>query len=117
MMMTRYAVLLLALLALAGCTKKDQAQGSCMAGPIDDRSIICIEYHSSKNLDEWRMACTTVMRGKWSDASCDTTQALGGCKAGGNIVWLYPSEKHRTIEDARASCSSKGREFVPAQGT
>lgn len=111
---TEQVVLAVALLVLTGCTKgsEPQAAGSCSTGPIGDRSIICIEYRTDKNIEEWRAACTMVMNGTWSEAACDTTTALGGCRTANGIVWLYPSEAHKTLEDARASCSGKGKEFI-----
>ena len=105
--------LLLAATALASCDDEEEGVvASCKAGLASDKSRMCIDYDASDNLDQWRMACRTVMRGKWSKSPCDTKETLGGCKVKTSTIWLYPSTKHETIEDAKESCT-KGTFLSP----
>lgn len=107
-------ILTFALLMLAGCTANEDVVGSCKTAMLNDQSIICIDYYGKKNLDQWRTACTTAMRGAWTSGACDTATALGGCQAGNKVIWMYPSAKHANTEDVEQSCLVKNRKFLPA---
>ncbi|WP_455223277.1 hypothetical protein [Kaarinaea lacus] len=101
------------MLVLVGCSARDDFAGSCKNALLDDQSVICIDYYGNKNLDQWRTACTTAMRGEWAALACDTATSLGGCQAGNKIIWMYPSAKHATIGDAEQSCIAKNRKYLP----
>ena len=78
--------------------------------------LLCIDYYDDVKLAQKRQVCGAVMRGTWSEKSCATDTALGGCRAGNNVVWFLPSPKHPDVATARAACESQGREFVSAEG-
>jgi hypothetical protein len=107
-------ILTVVLLFLAGCSANDNVTGSCNTSTLDDQSVICIDYFGTKNLDQWRTACTTGMGGAWKASACDTATALGGCQAGNKIIWMYPSAIHVSAQDAEQSCMAKSRKFIPA---
>ncbi|WP_455209289.1 hypothetical protein [Kaarinaea lacus] len=101
------------LFILAGCSADNDVIGSCQSALLDDRSVVCIDYYEAKSRDQWRTACETAIRGKWSSMACDTSSAFGGCKAGNKVIWMYPSEKHLNTQDAEQSCVAKNRLFLP----
>jgi hypothetical protein len=102
----------LALLVVSGCSADLDVVGSCKTANLDDQSVICIDYYDAKNLDQWRSACESVMRGAWSPMACNNTTAFGGCQAANKVIWMYPSGKHRNAKDAEQSCVEKNRRFV-----
>lgn len=97
---------------LAGCSDEQNIAGSCHTGELSDKSELCINYTDSGKASQWRTACNTMMKGEWSPTACDTTDSLGGCKAGNKVIWYYPSERHKTVADAKQSCASKNRVFI-----
>jgi hypothetical protein len=101
------------LLVLAGCSANNDVIGSCKTGALDDQSVICIDYHDAKNLDQWRTACNTVMQGEWSSGACNVSSSLGGCRAGNKVIWMYASERHSNSEDVESSCVAKSRDYLP----
>jgi hypothetical protein len=99
---------------LSGCSDEQNIAGSCHTGELSDKSELCINYYDNGNVSQWRTACNTMMKGEWSPAACDTSDSLGGCKAGNKVIWYYPSERHKTVADAKQSCVRKNRVFVAA---
>lgn len=102
------------IMVAAGCSDEKTVVGSCQIGELSDKSVLCINYDDAGKLPQWRMACESVMKGEWSAKACDTSTSLGGCKAGNKVIWYFPSEKHQSVDDAKQSCISKNRIFVPA---
>lgn len=101
------------LFILVACSADHEVAGSCQSAQLDDSSVICIDYLDASGREQWRSACETAMRGKWSPVACETTNALGGCQAGNKIIWMYVSETHRSVQDAEKSCAAKSRPFLP----
>jgi len=99
---------------LTGCSANDEVAGSCKTAALDDQAVICIDYYDGKNIDQWRSACNTAMKGEWLSQACDTSKALGGCQAGNKIIWMYPSAKHASKADAEQSCVAKNRKYLTA---
>ena len=108
------SVLLAAL--LSGCSGEPELAGSCATGMTEDGVQICIDYYDDVKIDQKRQVCSAVMRGTWSERACATDEALGGCRAGANVVWFLPSPKHPDAAAARAECDAQGREFIALPG-
>ncbi len=103
----------LAVLWLAGCSGEPELAGSCATGETEDGVRLCIDYYDDVKLEQKRQVCGAVMRGSWSESACETGAALGGCRAGANVVWFLPSTRHPDVAAARAACEDQGREFLP----
>jgi hypothetical protein len=110
--------------SLSGCSDGElqddglqagELQGSCASITGSDGSKMCIEYYSSKDLSQWEKACGIVMRGSWSQAGCEKSDALGGCqlKDRNAILWLFPSGKYQTTRNVEDFCVEKERIFLP----
>ena len=107
-------VLLAAL--LVGCSGEPELAGSCATGMTEDGVLLCIDYYDDVKIDQKRQVCSAVMRGAWSERACATGEALGGCRAGANVVWFLPSPKHPDAAAARAECESQDRTFLATPG-
>jgi hypothetical protein len=101
---------------LSGCSSEPQLAGSCATGVTEDGVKLCIDYYDDVKLEQKRQVCGAVMRGTWSERACATDAALGGCRAGSNVVWFLPSPKHPDVTSARMACESQDREFLAAPG-
>ena len=101
---------------LTACSGEPELAGSCATGMTEDGVLLCIDYYDDVKIDQKRQVCSAVMRGAWSERACATGEALGGCRAGANVVWFLPSPKHPDTTAARAECESQDRTFLATPG-
>jgi len=113
-----FIVALIALAALLGSCTKGPATGSCRTA-INEKTAMCVDFDMSNPQEDWRMACTKVIKGTWSDARCDTAGALGGCTNTSNrsVVWTFSTGGDYTFDEAKSNCEKQpGSTFILPPG-
>ncbi len=103
-------------LSSAACTDDSKIVASCLMGTLDDGSSLCRDVPHG-DIEKGKQFCeilSGISPSVWSEkATCDRSAALGGCKhKNGSIIWVYPSTRHTTVEDAKAQCKET---FLPSE--
>jgi hypothetical protein len=93
---------------VAACKKKGALVGSCDRRASDAPRSLCIDAYDGKD-GLTLSACerdrgSEIPAGKKSEAACDHSSALAGCKLPGSIEWYFPSGRVKTVENVAAVC-------------